>query len=103
MKSGPPRHFIREWREFRDLSQERLADRVDVSRGTISQLENGAIAYTQAMLEALADALSCEPADLINRNPIEDEQIWSLWKMLSEAQRKQAIRVLRALKDDKAA
>jgi transcriptional regulator with XRE-family HTH domain len=68
-KEGPPRHFIREWRKFRDLTLERLAERVGVTHGAIAQLERGEVAYTQSMLEALADGLNCSPADLIGRPP----------------------------------
>lgn len=95
---GATRHFIKEWREFRQLSQEQLAARIDVSRGAISQLETGLTGYSQGMLEALADALACEPADLIMRNPMQDQMIWSLWEKLSEGERAQAIAVIKALK-----
>ena len=68
-KPGKPGHFVFEWREYRGLSQQRLADRIGVTHGAISQLENGHVSYTQGMLEALADALSCTPADLVGRLP----------------------------------
>ena len=42
---------------------ERLAERIDVTAGALSQLERGDTGYTQPMLEALVEALSCEPAD----------------------------------------
>jgi len=69
LKGGPPRHFIKAWRTHRGLTQERLADRVGVTHGAMSQLERGLVNYTQPMLEALADALQCEPADLLWRDP----------------------------------
>lgn len=74
-----PRHYIKQWRAFRGLTQEQLAERVGVTHGTISQLERGLIAYTQPMLESLAFALQCEPADLIMRNPEGDA--WSPWRI----------------------
>ena len=67
-KPERPRHFIREWRKFRNLTQERLAERIDKTHGLISQIENGDTDYTQSTLEALADAMrtaslaTCSPA-----------------------------------------
>jgi transcriptional regulator with XRE-family HTH domain len=74
------RHFIREWRIFRGLTQERLADRLETSAATISRLESGKQPYTQPVLEALAYALICEPADLIMRDP--NNPIWSIFDTL---------------------
>jgi transcriptional regulator with XRE-family HTH domain len=76
-KRRAPRHFIKQWRIFRGLTQEQLAERVGVTHGAISQLERGITNYTQEMLESLAFALQCEPADLIMRNPETDA--WSAW------------------------
>src|SRR5438105_716353 len=69
LKSDKPRHFIKAWRLHRGLTQVRLADRIGVTHGALSQLENGVVSYTQPMLEALAEALQCEPADLLWRDP----------------------------------
>jgi len=66
-------HFIREWRKYRGLTLEQLAERVDLSHGALSQLERGVINYTQPTLEALASALNCEPADLLTGDPKEVE------------------------------
>jgi transcriptional regulator with XRE-family HTH domain len=94
---GLPRHFIKQWREYRHLSQERLADRIGVSRGAISQLETGITGYTQGMLEALADALAVEPADLLQSDPKIDDALHQIWKNLEAPAREQAIRILKAL------
>jgi DNA-binding Xre family transcriptional regulator len=42
---------------------------IGITHGAMSQLERGLIGYTQPMLEALAEILQCEPADLITRAP----------------------------------
>lgn len=86
--------FIRAWRKFRELTLERLAERVGVTAGAISQLERGDVAYTQPMLEALAEALNCEPADLIVRDPNKDAGLWSIWDSIPAKDRPQALRVL---------
>ena len=96
---SPPRpHFIREWRKFRGLTQERLAERLEMVAPTISQLETGKQGYTQATLEALAEALDTDPASLLIRNPLDPEGIWSVWEALPTADRARAIEVLKALR-----
>ncbi len=97
-----PRHFIREWRKFRHLTQAQLAERADLTHGAISQLENAEVNYTQPTLEALADALQCSPGDLIMRRPDDPDAPWSIWDNLKPEQRKQAVRLLKALKDEAA-
>jgi transcriptional regulator with XRE-family HTH domain len=96
-KPKKPRHFIREWRKHRGYTQERLAEMVGVSDGAISQLERGDTSYTQPMLEALAEALMCEPADLIIRNPLDPEGIWSIWDKASTGQKRVAIEIIRGV------
>lgn len=103
-KPTRPPHFVKQWRKHRGLSQEALAERIGKTHSAISQLERGKIDYTQGMLEALADALMCEPADLLMRDPSQDQMIWSLWETLSEVERKQTVRFIKAIHgDDKAA
>lgn len=77
-------HFIREWRKHRHLTQEQLAERIDVTSGTISQLENGLINYTQPTLEALAYALSCSPGDLLSTDPSKDGEVVDLLRLIRE-------------------
>lgn len=69
------RTFIAEWREFRGLSQERLADLLDTTKATISRIENMKIGYSQDFLEACADALGTHPAVLLSRPPREDDNL----------------------------
>jgi transcriptional regulator with XRE-family HTH domain len=72
------RTFLRQWREYRNLTQDKAADRIGVSRGLISLVENGQSPYNQAFLEAAAVAYMCEPSDLLNRNPTDKSAVWSL-------------------------
>jgi transcriptional regulator with XRE-family HTH domain len=80
-------NFIREWRKFRGYTQEQLAEMVGVNPTMISHLETRRHNYTQEMLEAIADALNCLPADLLMRNPQEPEAIWSLWDRANPGER----------------
>src|SRR5437868_1495269 len=93
------RHFIKEWRIHRNLTQDQLAERVGVSAPNLSRLENFRQDYTQSILEALAEALQCEPADLIMRNPMQPDAPWSIWETLKPAQQRQAMTIIRALRD----
>lgn len=63
------RHFIREWREFRGLSQEELAEKLDMTKASISRIENLKQGYTQNFLEACADAVGTHPGTLLIRAP----------------------------------
>jgi len=69
-RGGRRRVYFREWRLFRELTQEQLAEMVGTGKAAISKLERGDVAYSQESLEAIADALRCEPADLISRRPL---------------------------------
>jgi len=91
------RHFIKEWRQYRNLTQDKLADRLDISTASLSRLESGKQPYTQDVLEALADALSCEPADLIMRDPTATDAIWSLWEQAKPEHRPQILAVVAAM------
>lgn len=99
LKARGPRHFIREWRKHRGLTLEQLAERVGLTHGAISQLERGETNYTQPTLEAIADALQCEPADLIMRRP--DAETWSIWddvKALPEAEQRRIAAIIEAIR-----
>lgn len=100
LKNRRQKHFIREWREYRQLTQERLAARLDMSSASLSRIEAGKQPYTQDVLESIAEALTCEPADLLVRNPLDPAAPWSIWENLKPSQRKQAIRLLMALGDE---
>src|SRR5207342_1952034 len=65
--------FIRQWRDYRGLTLERLADRVGMTAGNLSQLERGNQGYTQNTLEALAQALQTDTASLLMRDPSDSE------------------------------
>jgi transcriptional regulator with XRE-family HTH domain len=94
--------FLREWRKHRGLTIEKLAERLDVSKGYVSDMERGKKRYNQDQLEALADALECEPADLLMRDPSDTEAVWSVWECVPAAKREDALRVLKAFSEPNA-
>ena len=92
------RHFIREWRKHRNLTQGQLAARLEMSVANLSRIETGEQPYTQPVLEAIADALLCPPQDIIARDPNAPE--WGFLELLnkaSPAKRIEIERVIRAL------
>lgn len=89
--------YLKQWREYRGLSQQRLADRIESSKGYISDLERGIRRYNQDLLEALADALNCDPADLLIRDPSDPEGIWSIWDQVPKTERPRLVAMIRAL------
>lgn len=109
-KSHPGGRFrptrIREWREFRELTLERLAARIDdaMSAGNLSRLERGLIPYSQETLERIAAALDVEVADLFDRSPPnKDLEEWlKMLEKLEGDKRAQALRVVKALSEEAA-
>ena len=75
----PRRHFIRELRQYRGLTQVQLAERMKTTRANISRIESFKEAVTQDSLEAYAVALQTDPTSLLIRNPIDPEGKWSIW------------------------
>jgi transcriptional regulator with XRE-family HTH domain len=81
------RTFIRAWREFRNLTQEQLADRLNTTKANISRVETGTQGYTQDFLEACAEALSTDVASLLMRDPTKGAGMWSIWDQAKPAER----------------
>jgi transcriptional regulator with XRE-family HTH domain len=88
---------IRQWREYRGLTQDALAERLDTSKASISRIEAGEQAYTQDFLEACADALRTDPASLIMRDPTDDEAVWSLWDKAKIGERQMIENIVRSV------
>jgi len=68
------RHFIREWRDFRGLTQEELAEMLDTTKASISRIEALKQGYTQDFLEACADALGTHVSVLLSRQPTDADR-----------------------------
>ena len=91
------RTFIKEWRAFRGMSQEHLADLAGMSSGNLSLIERGLQNYTQETLEALAGALKCEPVDLLVREPTDREGIWSVWDRATPSERSMIVDIAKTI------
>lgn len=93
--------YLKQWRLHRGLSQQQLADRLESSKGYISDLERGVRRYNQDLLEALAYALMCEPADLLMRDPTKEDAIWSIWESVPETDRPKIIEMIKVFSGKK--
>lgn len=82
------RTFIRQWREYRQLTQDALGDRIGLSKPQLSRIENGQQPYSQDLLEALAEALQTDVASLLMRDPSQDDAIWSIWEQAKPGERR---------------
>jgi transcriptional regulator with XRE-family HTH domain len=89
--------FIAQWREHRHLTQEQLADRLEMTQSHLSMLENGKRGYTQETLERIADALQTDAASLIMRNPAESDAIWSIWEHAKPGERQMIIDIAKTV------
>lgn len=91
------RTFVREWREYRDLSQDELADRAGITKGNVSQLERALISYRQDTFERIAVALDCSVVDLLTRTPNQAQDLLSLWNKATIAKRKTFEEIAKAI------
>lgn len=64
-----PKHFVREWREFRQLSRETLGEQIDTTRATIAHIEVGRHPCTDATLGDIAQVLGVSRAQLLAPPP----------------------------------
>lgn len=91
------RTYIREWREYRGLTLEHLADRVETTHASLSRIERGLQPYSQTLLEALAGALQTDEASLLIRNPNDPEGIWSVWDNAQPGERKMIVDIAKTV------
>lgn len=91
------RTYLRQWRDFRDLSQEEVAFKLDIDRSTISRIERGESPYDQDILERLALIYGCDPEDLISCDPLRPDPIKFVVSNLKHAPRDVRDRALKVL------
>lgn len=79
------RTYLREWREFRNLTQEQAAERLGIDRSHLSKVERRQVPYSQGLIEAAAEAYACEPTDILGVNPLVAGEVVDLTKLLRDA------------------
>lgn len=96
---GGPRKLtqFKNWRKYRNLTQQKLADRIGTTKTRVSMKETGKEPWDDYYLEALSEALDASAVDLLARNPFEGDDLATLLGRMSPEARKQAMQVVRAL------
>lgn len=86
---------LKEWREYRRLTQSELAEKVGTSTAVISHLETERRGLSAKWLYKLAPALGTTPGYLLDHDPNDlPRDILEIWAKISEPDKEQARRVL---------
>lgn len=91
------KHFLREWREYRQLTQEQAIGRLNWSQSKISRLESGLTPYNQDDLEAAGEAYDCTPWELLSVNPLKAGDVIDIMSLLKDRDPDLVRRVIEAL------
>ena len=92
-----PRHFLREWREYKKLSQDDLAGLIGTSKSVISGFETGR-ELSQSWLWRIATALRIQPGHILQTNPENmDTDIIELWASIPDEHKNTVRHQLEAL------
>ncbi len=67
------RTFLRQWREYREISLEKAGAAIGVSHGHLSKIERGLRQYTQDQIEGLAELYGTDLVSLLAVNPSNPE------------------------------
>ena len=96
------RNFVRQWRDFRRLTQEQLAEDAKRALSTINKIENETAGYSPETLCLIAKALKCSIGDLlsVDASKPDDIALWNLLRSISPEQRRQLIRIGEAMMND---
>lgn len=99
--NGGPNH-LREWREFRRLSQTELAERAGTTHQVIGYLERGRTQLSAKWLRKLAPILETTPGMLLDHSPRElSADIIDIWSSASVRQRQQIADLAKVVVRDK--
>lgn len=89
--------YLREWRKHRGYTLETAGEMIGIKHTTLSRVERRVMPYSQALLEAAAEAYRCSPADLIMRDPSDREGIWTVWDHAKPGERRQIVDVAKVI------
>jgi len=92
--------FLRAWRKYRGMTQDQVAEILEMDRSTISKIENGVLPYDQDFLERTSLVYLCEPEDLISIDPLKPDTprlVSSRMKHATPAQQKQIVELVNVL------
>jgi transcriptional regulator with XRE-family HTH domain len=78
-------HYIRQWRECKHVTQEQLAEMLEVDRTTVGKIENHKLPYNQDYLERVSLALGVDIEDLVSVDPSAATQPKLVWSKVEKA------------------
>ncbi|MGH6991965.1 MAG: helix-turn-helix domain-containing protein [Caulobacteraceae bacterium] len=97
-KHKEPNH-LRAWREFRHMTQAKLAEAIGTSGAVISLLESGDRALSPKWLNRIAPVLGTRPGHLLEIDPQDvDTDILDIWNAIPAEKRDQARDVLKTFR-----
>lgn len=89
--NGGPNH-LRAWREFREKSQEELADAIGTSHQVIGYLERGRTQLSAKWLRKIAPALKTTAGMLLDHDPYTlDKDMIEMWVNADDQDKRQII------------
>ena len=96
-------NFLRAWREFRGLTQAKLAEAVDTTGAVISLLEAGERGLSDKWLRRLAPVLGTTPGNLLDLDPADvDHDMIEIFNSMPKEMQEQVKSIMRALRGDAA-
>lgn len=96
-KNGGP-NYLRQWRMFRKLTQEQLAEMVSTNANMIQYLETGERGLSAKWLRRLAPALGTTPGMLLDHDPQQlDSDVIDIWAHADERERRQLSEIAKTL------
>lgn len=89
-------HYLKEWREFRQMTQQELADAIDTHKSVISDMERGKLQLSPKWLNRFAPVLQTQPGHILDHDPNDlDSDIIDIWAHIPKESRAQAAAVLK--------
>lgn len=94
------KHYLREWRKHKRLTQEKVAGDIGVDRSLISKIERYKAQYTQFVLQALARTYGCSVYQLLEVSPDKPNALLDALETLQKADAKTqetAVKLIKAI------
>jgi transcriptional regulator with XRE-family HTH domain len=99
-KNGGPNHLA-EWREYRKMTQAKLAEAVGTNANMISMLENAERGLSAKWLRRLAPILDTTPGMLLDHSPFDlSTDVIDLWSRADLRERRQLSEIARTIVRD---
>jgi transcriptional regulator with XRE-family HTH domain len=96
-KNGGP-NYLREWRTFRGMTQQQLAEAVETNANMIQYLEKGERALSAKWLRRLAPILDTTPGMILDHDPHNlDRDILEIWATASNREKRQITDIAKAI------